>query len=203
MTPVSRILVIYAHSAPHRSRVNRKLAAAARDLPNVFLHDLYETYPDFHIDVAREQALLAQSDLVVFLHPMQWYSMPSLLKEWVDVVLEPGWAHGPGGDALRDKGYWLAITTGSPADAYSPSGVHGRSFSDYLAQFEQTAVLCGMTWLTPHVLHEAHQVDDDAVRDHVAQFRQRLESYAGPADDTRHLPLTPTTITLAASDNGT
>jgi len=175
--PTPRILVLYAHPAPHRSRINRRLADAARALDGVLVHDLYETYPDFFIDVPREQALLAQAELVVFLHPIRWYSMPSLLKEWVDSVLEPGWAYGPGATALRGKGYWLAVTTGSPEDAYHPGERHGRPFEAYLPPFEQTALLCGMHWWPPHILHGANGADDAAIDAHVANFRARLEAF--------------------------
>jgi glutathione-regulated potassium-efflux system ancillary protein KefF len=175
--PTPRILVLYAHPAPHRSRINRRLAEAARLLDGVLVHDLYETYPDFFIDVAREQALLAQAELVVFLHPIRWYSMPSLMKEWVDSVLAPGWAYGPGATALRGKGYWLAVTTGSPEDAYRPGERHGRPFEAYLPPFEQTALLCGMHWWPPHILHGANGAGDDVIEAHVARFRARLETF--------------------------
>jgi putative NADPH-quinone reductase len=100
--------------------------------------------------------LLAQAELVVFLHPIRWYSMPSLLKEWVDSVLQPGWAYGPGGAALRGKGYWLATTTGSPEEAYGPGERHGYRSRPSCRQFEQTAALCGMQWWPPHILHGAN-----------------------------------------------
>ena len=171
------VLVIYAHPASHRSRVNRKLADAARAVEHVEVLDLYETYPDFYIDVAREQARLAGADLLVFLHPIQWYSMPSLLKEWVDVVLQRGWAFGHGGNALKGKGYWLVATTGSPAEAYRAGARHDRPFDDYLPQFQQTAALCGMQWQPPHILHGAHRVGEAAVEAHVAAFAERLAHY--------------------------
>lgn len=169
------ILIIYAHPAPHASRVNRKLAQAASALPQVAVCDLYERYPDFFIDVQAEQALLAAADHVVFVHPIQWYSMPALLKEWVDVVLQPGWAYGKDGNALAGKTYWLVTTTGSGPEAYSAGGPHGRPFDDYLPQFRQTAALCGMRWEEPLVLHGAHLVDDAALDAHVAAFIARLE----------------------------
>lgn len=172
------ILVIYAHPAPHLSRVNRPLAAAARAIGGVTVHDLYECYPDFYIDVPAEQARLAAADTVVFLHPIQWYSMPALLKEWLDGVLLPGWAYGEGGRALAGKTYWLVASTGSAAEAYSASGVHARPFADYLPPFEQTAALCGMRWEPPLILHGAHRVDDDAVARHVASFSARLRAMA-------------------------
>jgi glutathione-regulated potassium-efflux system ancillary protein KefF len=175
--PTNRVLVLYAHPAPHRSRINRRLAEAARALEGVLVHDLYETYPDFYIDVPREQALLEQAELVVFLHPIRWYSMPSLLKEWTDSVLEPGWAYGSGATALGGKGYLLAVSTGSAEDDYQTGERHGRRFEAYLPPFEQTALLCGMDWWPPHILHGANRADEAAIDAHVASFRARLEAF--------------------------
>jgi glutathione-regulated potassium-efflux system ancillary protein KefF len=172
-----RILIIYAHSDPHRSRVNRKLADAAKTLPNVRVHDLYETYPDFHIDTSFEQQLLTTSDLVIFQHPIQWYGMPSLLKEWVDVVLEHGWAYGVDGTALRGKDFWLVVSTGGMADSYQPTGYHRHPFSAFLPPFKQTAELCGMRWLPPYILHGAHHASEDVVAAHVDTYVTRLRSY--------------------------
>lgn len=177
------VLLLYAHPAPHRSRVNRLMAEAARGLPNVAVRDLYETYPDFHIDIDREQELLAAADLIVFQHPIQWYGMPSLLKEWVDVVLEHGWAYGPGGTALQGKSFWLAATTGGSDASYAPGAYHDHPFEAFLPPFRQTAALCGMRWLPPHILHGARQADEDTVAAHIARYRELLASWpAWPAD---------------------
>jgi len=171
------ILVVYAHPASHRSRVNRLLADAARTLAHVNVHDLYETYPDFDIDVRHEQALLSAADLIVFQHPIQWYSMPSLLKEWLDVVLESGWAHGPGGAALHGKDFWLVATAGGSNDSYREGGYHGREIEAFLPPFQQTAALCGMRWLRPYILHGAHRVDDAAVARHIDGYVAQLANY--------------------------
>jgi glutathione-regulated potassium-efflux system ancillary protein KefF len=179
------ILVIYAHPAPHRSPVHRRLVDAARALPGVEVRDLYEAYPDFDIDGDHERALLASAHLLVFLHPFRWYGMPSLVKEWMEVVLLPGWAYNDGNHAgecaLRGKGFWLATTTGSGPEAYGPGGLHGRPFGDFLAPYEATAALCGMDWIAPLVIHGAAQATPDAVEAQVAEFRRRLEGYAGLA----------------------
>lgn len=172
-----RILVVFAHPAPHRSRVNRRMAEAAATLPNVVVQDLYETYPDFHIDVDCEQALLSEADLVIFQHPIQWYSMPPLMKEWIDVVLEHDWAYGPSGDALRGKVNWLVTTTGGDPASYSESGQHQHPFPVFLPAFEQTARLCGMRWVEPLVLHGARQVGAEQVDAHVENYLTRLADF--------------------------
>ncbi len=146
-------------------------------LPNVKVHDLYETYPDFDIDIAHEQSLLEAADLVVIQHPLQWYSVPSLLKEWFDVVLTPGWAYGDGGNALAGKSYWLVTSTGGTQETYRVDGTHQHPFSSFLPAQEQTARLCGMTWLTPHVFHGANQADDVSISRHIATYVEQLETY--------------------------
>jgi glutathione-regulated potassium-efflux system ancillary protein KefF len=183
MTHPARIVVIYAHSASQRSRVNVRLAEAARKVRGVEVRDLYEIYPDFFIDVVREQAILTAADIIVFLHPIQWYGMPSLMKEWVDAVLTSGWAYGQDGTALQGKGYWMVATTGSLADAYQPGAAHGHAFGDFLIPFQQTAALCGMRWLAPMVLHGAHAVSDAEVDAHVAAFSEHLQELAASDAD--------------------
>ena len=152
-------------------------AAAALAPQRVALRDLYALYPDYVIDVPAEQALLQQAELVVWLHPVHWYSMTPLMKLWLDEVLAFGWAYGPGGQALRGKDLWLAASTGGTEDAYRPDG-HNRFFFDaFLHPYEQTAALCGMRWLPPLVLHGAHRVAPGALEKHASLFAERLSSW--------------------------
>ena len=78
---MSRVLVLFAHPALEKSRVNRHLLRAIEGLPDVTVHDLYEEYPDFQIDAEREQELLRTHDVIVLQHPFYWYSAPALVKE--------------------------------------------------------------------------------------------------------------------------
>ena len=63
------VLVLFAHPAFERSRVNRALVDEIRGVDNITVHDLYEAYPDFQIDIKREQQLLLQHDIIVLQHP--------------------------------------------------------------------------------------------------------------------------------------
>lgn len=54
---MSSVLILHAHPAAHRSRVNRAFLLALDGLAGVKIHDLYERYPDFHVDVRAEQRL--------------------------------------------------------------------------------------------------------------------------------------------------
>lgn len=184
-TPVSeprRILVLYAHPAPHHSRVNVRMAEAVRGLSGVTFHDLYETYPALDLDVPREQERLAAHDAVVLQHPLFWYSTPAILKEWQDLVLTHGWAYGRDGTALAGKLWLNAVTAGGGEDTYRPDGAGGRTVRDYLAPLESTAKLCGMRWLEPFVVHGTHRLDAPGIERSAADYRRRLETLRDGGD---------------------
>lgn len=178
-----RALVLFAHPQLHHSRVNRVMAEAVRDMPGVTFHDLYATYPQFFVDVEREQALLVEHELVVFHHPFYWYSSPSLLKEWQDAVLERGWAYGDGGTKLQGKHFLSAITSGGTESSYQPDGYHRFTMEEFLRPFFQTARLCGMHWHPPFVLQGSGRVDAAAITAHAARYRRVLQGFveSGPS----------------------
>jgi glutathione-regulated potassium-efflux system ancillary protein KefF len=175
----SRILVIAAHPHLGQSQVNRRLMQALRQAghPEVTLRDIYALYPDYLIDVAAEQAALAAAELVVWLHPVQWYSMPALMKLWVDEVLAFGWAYGPGGGRLAGKDLWLVASTGGLEESYRPDAYNRYFFDAFLPPYDQTAALCGMRFLPPLVLHGARRLSPQQVDDHANTVVQRLASY--------------------------
>jgi len=170
------VLVLFAHPALEKSRVNRVLVQEIRDLPGVTVHDLYEVYPEHDIQVEREQELLLSHDVIVFQHPFFWYSTPAILKEWQDLVLEHGWAYGTGGTALHGKRMLSAVTTGGREAAYSREGHNRFTVRELLAPIEQTARLCGMQYLPPFVVHGTHGMSPEQVVRHAADWRRTVEA---------------------------
>lgn len=177
MPDMPTILVLFAHLAIQRSRINRAMVEAIRGLPHVVFRDLLELYPDFYIDVEAEQGLVRRADLIVFHHPIYWYGAPAILKHWQDVVLTRGFAYGRGGDALKGKDFMLAISTGGAADAYRPGGAHGRPLAELLRPLEQMALFCGMRFLPPFVLQGGHGLPAEVIAAHARDYRALLESY--------------------------
>ena len=176
--PGPEVLVIAAHPQLEHSRINRRLMkAAAGSTATVQVRDLYALYPDYLIDIEAEQALLQTVRLIVWQHPIQWYSMPALMKLWVDEVLAFGWAYGPGGTALRGKDLWLVATTGGPEDSYHPDSYNRYFFDAFLPPYEQTAALCGMRFLPPLLLHGAHRAEEAEVAAHAQVYADRLASH--------------------------
>jgi glutathione-regulated potassium-efflux system ancillary protein KefG len=160
--PSRRLLILFAHPALHKSRVNQLLLSSVESLSGVTINDLYESYPNFHVNVAREQALLLEHDVIIFQHPFYWYSSPAILKQWQDLVLEYGFAFGKNGTRLHGKLVLTAISTGGPSSAYQRSGYNYFTVRELLAPFEQTARFCGMTYLPPFVVPGVLCMQDQA-----------------------------------------
>ena len=167
--------MIYAHPDPHESVANRAMLDGIDAIDHVTVHDLYAAYPDFFIDINRERDLVCCHDIIVFQHPLYMYSCPALLKEWIDVVLSKGFAHG---DGIATKGkYWRSVvTTGGAAEAYTPDGYNRCSIADILKPFELSAALCQMEWLEPLVLHWARRIPPHELADHARRYRQWLSA---------------------------
>ena len=65
----TKALILLAHPDMRESNLNRHLASQAATQGDVTVHDLYKTYPDEIIDVAREQRLLREHSVVIFQLP--------------------------------------------------------------------------------------------------------------------------------------
>jgi glutathione-regulated potassium-efflux system ancillary protein KefG len=176
-----KILILFAHPRYEKSLNNKVLVAHIMEKDNITFHDLYEEYPDFNIDTEKEKELLTQHDVIVWQHPFYWYSSPPLLKQWIDIVLEFGWAYGPGGTKLQGKYIFNTITTGGQRSAYSREGYNRFTVKELLVPFEQTAVLCKMTYLPPFALHGTHRMTREEALRTADQYKFLLNTLS---DDT-------------------
>jgi len=161
---MNKVLILFSHPRFEDSRANSMLVRHIPQSEFVTFHDLYENFPDFNIDVNLEKILLSQHDIIIWHHPFYWYSSPPLLKQWIDLVLEFGWAYGPHGDILHGKIVFNAITSGGKREVYHREGRNRFTVREFLAPFEQTAVLCGMEYLPPFVVQGTHRLTEDELQ---------------------------------------
>lgn len=168
---MQRVLILFAHPALQTSRVHRRMIERLPDLGGVTLNDLYEEYPAFDIDVRREQQLLDEHEVVVFQHPLYWYSTPPLLKQWEDLVLEHGWAYGSKGIALRGKKALSIVSAGGRESAYRREGHNRFTIRELLAPIEQTFRLCGVDYVPPYVIFGTHRMNDSDIEIVVERYR--------------------------------
>lgn len=189
----NRVLILFAHPSPGRSEVNVPLLEASAGRDGVTLVDLYGEYPDYRIDIDREQQRLRDHDVVIFMFPMYWYSTPSILKEWQDLVLEYGFAYGTEGTALHGKTFLCVLSAGGSADAYCAEGYNHFTLRELLQPLEQTAGLTGMRYLPPFTLFASRTaVDEGRLQQHIGNWELLLDALLEGRLDVERVAALPT-----------
>ncbi|MBD0382443.1 NAD(P)H-dependent oxidoreductase [Paenibacillus sedimenti] len=171
-----KIMVIVAHPNLNASRANQAFVQELKKHPGIYVHDLYQAYPDWHIDVEREQQLLLEYDRIVFQFPFYWYSCPPLLKKWFDDVLTFGWAFGPGGDHLQGKEYVVATTTGGPENGYRSGGSNWFTISELFRPIQATLNRCNGTFLPAFVTFSASDGTDDYLSEEAKRYADYIQT---------------------------
>ncbi len=167
--------VILAHPKIEQSKVNKYLVAALKaELKDVLVHDLYQSYPNWKIDVAKEQQILASAERIVLQFPMHWYSVPALAKLWMDDVLTYGWAFGPGGDKLRGKEFLCAVSCGSTEESMQAGGFQCFTVSEFLRPIQQTFQYVGGRYLPAFVYYGAMTATPEEVHGKLKEYLTRL-----------------------------
>ncbi len=154
---MKKILVNVVHPDIEKSIVNKRLVEGIQDMKNITINNLYKKYPDFKIDVKEEQKLLLEHDTILFQFPMYWFSSPSLLKEWFDAVLAPGFAHA-GASMLKDKSFAVAVSCGGAKKAFSATGKDKKTVEEFLFPFEITAEYVKMNYKKAYITYDTETV---------------------------------------------
>ncbi|WP_426392548.1 NAD(P)H-dependent oxidoreductase [Variovorax sp. R-27] len=139
-------------------------------------------------DIASEQQKLLWADAVVLQFPLWWYSMPAILKGWVERIYAYGFAYGLGehsdthwGDrfgegVMAGKRAMLVVTTGGWASHYAPRGINGP-MDDLLFPIHHGILYYpGFDVLPPYVVHRTHKVDEAAYARITEELGQRLDT---------------------------
>lgn len=144
------ILIILSHPNLEYSLANKTIVNTIKQKnSSIEVRHLDELYPNFKIDVEEEQKALLEADLIVFQYPFFWYSMPAILKHYLDTVFSWGFAYGSQGDKLKGKHFIQSITVGGPQESYSPQGYNHFSIEEFLKPVEQTAYLAQLNYHKP------------------------------------------------------
>lgn len=172
---MKKILINFAHPAKGRSNINKALCKAVENIEGVTINDLYSNYPDFLIDVKKEQKLCEEHDVIIFQHPFYWYSTPAIIKEWQDLVLEHSWAYGSKGNALKDKLFLQALTAGGDNSTYQKDGYNSFTIQELTSPFKATANLCKMDWVPPFCVFGVHkELDESKITSFSEEYRKTI-----------------------------
>ncbi|PZD95557.1 general stress protein [Paenibacillus sambharensis] len=160
---VLNMMAIVAHPSMETSKINAALSLELQR-SGMFMHELYREYPDWSIDVEREQAYLLKYDRIILQFPFYWYSCPPLLKKWFDDVLVPGWAFGPGGDKLAGKAFMVVTTVGGTEKQYRSGGFNKYTMSELLRPIERTLTRCHADFLPPYAVYNTTFASEDEIK---------------------------------------
>ena len=144
-------------------------------------------------DIVAEQDKLRWADTVILQFPLWWFSMPAILKGWVDRVYAYGFAYGVGehsdrhwGDrygegAMAGKRAMLVVTTGGWETHYAARGING-SIDDLLFPIQHGILFYpGFDVLPPHVIYRSSKVGEQNVAEVLEGLGRRLDGLASDA----------------------
>lgn len=188
------ILIIYAHPNPksfNKAILNRAINVYEKEGHEVIVRDLYEmefnpvlAAKDFvaiqsgtqRPDVLKEQMYIEEADRIIFIFPNWWYSMPAILKGYVDRVLSFGFAyHDVDGEAiglLIDKKAIVITTNGASIEELKLQGT--------IKAFE-TAIekgifnFCGMEVIEHIIFGDVRNVSDDRLAEYLEELPKKLK----------------------------
>lgn len=167
-----KLLILFFHPRFEDSRVNARLVEGVKQLRDITFRDMYELYPDFNINVEFEQAQLLAHDIIIWHHPFYWYNCPPLMKQWLDLVLEYGWAYGTNGNKLSRKWAMNVISSGGNFNVYQKGGRNRFTHREFLNSFDQTAHLCQMEYLPPFIVPGANKLSAAEIEDYMIRYTQ-------------------------------
>ncbi|MEB8195619.1 Glutathione-regulated potassium-efflux system ancillary protein kefF [Raoultella terrigena] len=144
-------------------------------------------------DIVAEQEKLLWADTVIFQFPLWWFSMPAIMKGWIDRVYANGFAYGVGeqsdrhwGDrygegTLAGKRAMLVVTTGGWEEHYAPRGINGP-INDILFPIQHGMLFYpGFEVLPPLVFYRTEKTDEQRFMQQCRELGQRLDTLASTA----------------------
>ncbi|NOH79197.1 flavodoxin family protein [Vibrio sp. RE86] len=147
---MSKVVVISGHPNLESSYTNKVILETLNEqIESIDVRRLDELYPDYQINVEQEQNALLDADVIVLQFPFYWYSVPALLKKWIDDVMAFNFSYGPEGDKLKGKAFIISTTIGGPTESYDPLGYNHFTVEQLLYPIQQTAYLAGMNYQKP------------------------------------------------------
>lgn len=122
----------------------------------------------------KEQKYLLEHDRIILQFPFYWYSMPPLLKKWLDDVLAYNFAYGPEGDKLKGKDMQLVVSVGGREVFYSGFDIF-TTVLDLLRPFQLTANLTQMNYLQPEYMFNADAADMETIEAFGQELVQKID----------------------------
>lgn len=130
-------------------------------------------------DIKKEMEKFSLADLVIFNFPLWWFSMPAIMKGWVDRVFAMGYAYG-GGKGVYDAGIFkekkafCCLTTGGPETSYGPNGRNGNLDTILYHINHGMLYFVGMKTLPPFVAYSPARISDEERKNVIENYKMYL-----------------------------
>ncbi len=143
------ILVISGHPDLSKSVASAAIIDVLRErLPEAEIRDTGALGASGSFDIKAEQDALLRAGVIAWQFPFFWYSMPAVMKKWLDEVFLHGFSHGST-KKLTGRKLLVSVTTGAPAQAYQRGTAINHTMEELLAPFSSIAGLCSLDMLRP------------------------------------------------------
>lgn len=131
-------------------------------------------------EVKAEQAKVAAADIILFHFPVWWFSMPAILKGWVDRVFSRGFAYSSGRKYetghFKGKRAMLCITTGTASTLYEPNGIDGDLLHVLWPIHNGTLAYTGFTVLPPFAAWMPARATDEERKEYLDGYAEQLKA---------------------------
>jgi NAD(P)H dehydrogenase (quinone) len=128
----------------------------------------------------REIDRVLAADLLILQFPLWWYSVPGVLKNWIDRVFAFGVLYGPGrtwdSGVMKGKQAMLAFTTSAPPDSFQPDGKNGDIERLLWPIHAGVLGVCGYSVLPPFIAYSVAFISPEARAEVLERYRERLRT---------------------------
>ena len=129
-------------------------------------------------DIVTEIEKIQWAERLIFQFPLWWFSVPAILKGWLDKVFVKGFAYDAGKTfetgLLKGKTAALVLTTQSPESAYQKTGVHEATIDVFLRPIEHTLRFVGIKVLPHFVIFDAFNFNAERKEQIISDYQNYL-----------------------------
>ncbi len=172
---MKKTLVLFAHPYFEHSTTNVRLLECYEAMDNVTLRDLYEDYPDFHIQPFRERKRIVQYDRIIFHFPIIWFGLPPLLKLWIDEVFDMRWISETGLNILSGKDALIVTSVGGRELNYAPDGKFKTTIAELLSGLRVALDVNSIELKKIHVIYNADNLSEEELEFQCQELSQTLK----------------------------
>ena len=156
---------------------------SARENPDYLVYALEQrvgaSTQTLSTDIQQELDKLLWADLLILNFPIYWFSMPAMLKGWIDRVLVSGICYG--GKRFYDKGglagkkALVTVTLGGRDHMFGEGAIHGPLNEMLRPILRGTLAYVGLDVLEPFVAWHVPYISTEARENYLRQYKHRLE----------------------------